>query len=308
MAFHAILATVFFAAALDAPTESSDAAPLRPPTVVAPKQLPKSLLGNRRIDPLLARPTDETRKPGDAEKPVKTVRSRIGTAFNRVSSPVTKWLHGESALADELKSKEFSVEANRVRKFTPEIEAINYLASLDSNSYPEIIDSLLASLDDRSPSVRLAVLESLRRKAGDRQHICSRDPRYVGVNIVDCPACKSCRKIVTRLEALLLDVDERGALKERSEFNRDLALSIMLALDSKEIPKSNFDFASDQTVETVPTVATPLAKPDLLPLPQFERPAETAAPARSKYKVFRWFESGNKSQGEAAVGTKSEKP
>jgi hypothetical protein len=109
------------------------------------------------------------------------------------------------------------------------LQSVQYLAGLDLDRYPEVLDTLLASLDDESETVRYETLSALHRHSGVREHDC-RAASSVSVASSDRTACAECmrrQKIRLRLERFLLECDSQGRLKEPSERNRGLALSIM---------------------------------------------------------------------------------
>lgn len=272
---------------------SNQAATLQPATA-PPRSLPKSLVGNRRSDGAIAPREPLSDAAQEAERPAKSIRSRIGAVVGKVSSPINRWLHGESSALDERHSKATNpADPLKQRRFSPEIEAIHYLANLDSNSYPEVVDSLLASLDDATAAVRFAVLESLLSKCRDRQHSCGRDSGGPIGPTTSCAACRSARKVVARLDVLLLAVDEHGRLKERNDSIRELAVRIVLALDTPDFGKpAETEFAVSETIEPPRPTAPSIAEP---PAPAVKPPngADNKS-GRSKFKMFRWFDSGSK--------------
>jgi hypothetical protein len=136
-------------------------------------------------------------------------KSRLKQAFSRMSA---QW-------SDRFVSKE------EAKKDPIKVQAIQYLAKLDSHSYPEVVDTLLASLDDASEKVRYEALQALRAK--QLGSLCLHQGDLPAGESCTCVGCTFRKKVIDRLNALLLDQDESGSLKEKSERIRDLATEMI---------------------------------------------------------------------------------
>jgi hypothetical protein len=141
-------------------------------------------------------------------------KSRFKQAFSRFSN---QW-------ASRSGSKE------ETKKDPIKVQAIQYLAKLDSRSYPEIVDTLLASLDDASEKVRYEALSAINAK--QLGALCLH--RQAGSSAAgatpencDCAGCVFRKKVIDRLNSLLLAQDEQGGLKEKSQRIRDLATEMI---------------------------------------------------------------------------------
>ncbi len=102
------------------------------------------------------------------------------------------------------------------------VEAIRFLATQDCVCYPEVVDALLASLDDCAEAVRYEALKTLRNGcARNRCSVCGKTHKN------ERSSCHCQVKVLTRLSDLLLERDVQGRLKERSLRVRQLAKSIL---------------------------------------------------------------------------------
>jgi hypothetical protein len=142
-------------------------------------------------------------------------KSRLKQAFSRFSN---QW-------SSRLSSKE------EAKKDPIKVQAIQYLAKLDSRSYPDIVDTLLASLDDASEKVRYEALSAINAK--QLASLCIHRPAGPSsmtgatADACDCAGCVFRKKVIDRLNALLLAQDEKGGLKEKSQRIRDLATEMI---------------------------------------------------------------------------------
>lgn len=123
------------------------------------------------------------------------------------------------ATAGALAAKKKAVKAK--------VAAIRFLANENCLCYPEIVDSLLAALDDCAEEVRYEALKALRKGCGSRGCLsCSTgncDPR----TDANCPNCQCQTKVLVRLSDLLLDRDIHNQYKERSQRVRQLAAAMI---------------------------------------------------------------------------------
>lgn len=172
------------------------------------------------------------------------VKTRLGQAVATALSPIARALGlGPSLLSDKF-AKEGGVmglahELKKEEKKVPlKIRAIKYLGTLDCQCYPEVVDTLLVSLDDCSEKVRFEALQALEGKCGEKKcllfHHASRsscttcDPcNGGGCPECDCSGCMCQKKVVDRLNQLLLARDEFGCLTEKSPRIRQLATKMI---------------------------------------------------------------------------------
>ncbi|QDU62035.1 hypothetical protein Pan216_29010 [Planctomycetes bacterium Pan216] len=208
-------------------------------------------------------------------------KSALGQAANRVLGPVGRALGlGPSLLSDKFANEPGAMGlAHKLKKeelkAPLKVKAIEYLGTLDCNCYPEVVDALLASLDDCTEVVRFAALKALRKQCGKKHfsHLhghkqsceCESECRC------DCRGCQCQRKVIERLNDLLLERDETGCLKEKSHRVRELATIMIEECLSKRQPPPGM--CMDEPAEEVkpapekkPTPdPVPKAKPDVAP-------------------------------------------
>lgn len=96
---------------------------------------------------------------------------------------------------------------------TPEISAIRFLATLDCELYPEMVDNLLASLDHESEVIRQETLQALRRVLFARK----------GGEVTR----NAKKRVVDRLADYLLTINDAGRLWERHAANRSAAIALI---------------------------------------------------------------------------------
>ncbi|CAK9056418.1 Uncharacterized protein SCF082_LOCUS41063 [Durusdinium trenchii] len=102
------------------------------------------------------------------------------------------------------------------------VAAIRYLATVDCLRYPEVVHSLLISLDDCAEEVRYEALLALRKCCGTSCQACC-DPRLTST----CPNCQCQTVVIARLSDLLLARDVNNGYLERSERVRQLASAMI---------------------------------------------------------------------------------
>ncbi len=103
------------------------------------------------------------------------------------------------------------------------VAAIRYLATVDCLCYPEVVHSLLISLDDCAEEVRYEALLALRKSCGSACCAGGCDPRTSAY----CPNCQCQTVVIARLSDLLLARDVNNGYRERSERVRQLARAII---------------------------------------------------------------------------------
>ena len=103
------------------------------------------------------------------------------------------------------------------------VKAIRYLASVDCICYPEVIDALLASLDDCAEPVRYEALRALQKGCTAGGCAACYDP----VSGVNSPPCSCQTRVIVRLSDLLLIRDANAQLLERSHRVRQLAQQML---------------------------------------------------------------------------------
>lgn len=138
------------------------------------------------------------------------------------------------------------------------LEAIRFLAEQDCVCYPEVIDALLASLDDCAEPVRYEALRALRGGCGPNACQTCGSKRGKANGIAPC-ACQI--KIIRRLSDQLLERDVNGRLKERSLRIRNLA-QMMLAKCLATHPPAD-DAAPLPEAEPDPPLRTVPRRPEL---------------------------------------------
>lgn len=105
------------------------------------------------------------------------------------------------------------------------IEAIRFLGKQDCLCYPEIMDALLASLDDCSEIIRYEALRAIH--GGCRSSHCATCQYPGSGSQTGVQPCKCQLKVIRRISRLLLDRNVNGQLKERSVRVRHLAQLIL---------------------------------------------------------------------------------
>lgn len=177
-------------------------------------------------------------------------KTQLFTGMNTLLGPLGRALGlGPSLLSDKF-AKEGGVMglANKLKKEEKKVplkvRAIRYLATLDCHCYPDIVTQLLLSLDDCSEKVRYEALKALHNKCGGgkccgSKHMAKKPLggcKDCGVCDTctdgdcppcDCPGCQCQKEVLARLNKLLLDRDEFGCLKEKSQRVRDLATQMI---------------------------------------------------------------------------------
>lgn len=171
-------------------------------------------------------------------------KTQLFTGVNTLLSPVARALGlGPSLLSDKF-AKEGGVMglANQLKKEQMKaklkVQAIKYLAKLDCQCYPEIVDELLNSLEDCSEEVRYAAVKALRNDCGKKHDCilhCKKTNNCATCNPCsgnNCPECEcsgcACqKKVIDKLNAHLLARDEFGCLKEKSDRIRRLMTEII---------------------------------------------------------------------------------
>ena len=223
-------------------------------------------------------------------------KSVLGQKVAKLLSPVGKVLGlGPSLLSDKFAESDnpamsLAAKAKKEEKDAPlKVKAIKYLGTLDCNCYPEVVDALLASLDDCNESVRIAALKALQGKCKTKSR-CKRKcgPSGLPCEPCDCCGCQCQKKVIEALNEHLLARDASGCLKERSRKVRDLATCMIEECLSRREPPP-------VEAEAAPSAAPPRVVPD--PTPRV-RPEETprAAPESTRFvpkqSIFRkWFGS-----------------
>lgn len=214
------------------------------------------------------------------------LKTRLGQAVIRTTSPVGRAV----GLGPSLVSDKFAKEPGALglaaklkmeeKKIPLKLQAIKYLATQDCLCNPEVVEALLQTLDDCAEQVRWEALKALHKKCNDcgggsegcadgkcnllHGHKHKKDQTAAG--------CQCQRKVVQRLNALLLARDETGCLKEKSERIRALAQQMIEECLSclqpppveEEVPAPDVKKPSalpDPTPRAVPD-ALPKAKPD----------------------------------------------
>lgn len=226
-------------------------------------------------------------------------RTRLGQAISNFLSPLGRVLGlGPSLLSDKFAQEGGAMGlANQLKKEEKKVplkvQAIRYLATLDCHCYPEIVDALLASLDDCAEVVRYEALKALRKQCEGPKH-CKDGSCGVGdVGCVDvCTSCQCQKKVVDRLNELLLARDESGCLKEGSERIRALATQMIEeCLSCRQPPPLDSQAPAIPPADPVPT---PIADP-----------VPTTKSERSYIPTwFKWKEPQIQSMTSAPVRTK----
>lgn len=182
----------------------------------------------------------------------------ISSAISAAANPFKKMLSWGTSL---LSKSEAKVEPAAVHLQTPlKIRSIQYLAEMDDQSYPQVVDSLLASLDDPLEEVRYEALRAITEKCKNYRCEYTSDTTFVRAQQCDCPGCRADPKVVHRLNGLLLDRGADGGLREQSARNRDLAMAAILTCLERE-RGSRPASISPQTASTEANL------PELAPLP-----------------------------------------
>lgn len=159
----------------------------------------------------------------------------VATIFATATSPIRKMFSWGSSLLSKKEAAVEAVEMSEPDHRTPlKIRSIQYLAEMDDQSYPRVVDSLLASLDDTAEEVRFEALRAVTEKCKNYQCEFVGEATFVRAQDCDCAGCRADRKVLHRLNALLLDRGPNG-LREQSQRNRDLAIqTIMTCLSRKD--------------------------------------------------------------------------
>jgi hypothetical protein len=120
--------------------------------------------------------------------------------------------------------------ANKVKEDQANAEmkvaAIEFLAQVDCKCYPEVVDALLKELDDCSEMVRYAALRALHKHC-DPKRCCPPSCGSINDSIGDCCGCQCEKRVMDRLNALLLEREATGCLRERSQRVRCLATQMI---------------------------------------------------------------------------------
>lgn len=103
------------------------------------------------------------------------------------------------------------------------VKAIRYLGKVDCICYPEVVDALLASLDDCAEPVRYEALRALQKGCTAGGCAACYDP----VARVNSPPCACQTRVIVRLSDLLLVRDANGQMLERSARVRRLATQML---------------------------------------------------------------------------------
>lgn len=196
------------------------------------------------------------------------LRTRLGQAITRFLSPLGRVLGlGPSILSDKFANEGGAMGlANQLKKEEAKVplkvQAIKYLATLDCICYPEVVDALLASLDDCAEVVRYEALKALRKQCKGPENC----PKHCAAGD-GCPdVCESCqcqKKVVDRLNELLLARDPTGCLKEKSQRVRDLATQMIEeCLTCRQPPPAEprQEEQADPVPQAIPEAAPPTAK------------------------------------------------
>lgn len=232
-------------------------------------------------------------------------KSNLGQAVSGFFGPFAKAFGlGPSVLSPKF-AKEGGVMglANKLKeeeaKAPLKVQAIEYLATLDCNCYPEIVDALLASLDDCSEMVRFAALKALRKRCCGASG-CRECDKCVG----DCQGCQCQKKVIDRLNDLLLDRDESGCLKEKSPRIRCLATTMIEeCLARRQPPPYLVEDDAPVPPKKAQPDATPKAVPDAPPKPipdSVQVTPNSAAPAPHGSVWSRLFGRPSSSPAETA--------
>lgn len=164
------------------------------------------------------------------------LNNAVSSALSAATAPFKKVLSWGGHL---LKSGEKKAEAedsekpeelpSSMRRAPLKIRSIQYLAEMDDASYPHIIDTLLASLDDTNEDVRYEALRAVYDKCSRFQCRFAEagDAVFIQPNGCDCLGCRADQKVLTRLNAFLLDRKPNGSLREQSTRVRDLAMQTL---------------------------------------------------------------------------------
>ena len=144
-----------------------------------------------------------------------------------------------------------------------EVAAIRFLANENCLCYPEIVDALIAALDDCAEPVRYAALKALRKGCGSNGCLpCETgncDPRTQ----FSCPNCQCQTKVLSRLSDLLLVRDVHNQYKERSRRVRQLSRAMISECLARRpvslpgAPRRESRAQPDPTPLAVPTPPSP---------------------------------------------------
>ena len=205
---------------------------------------------------------------------------------------------GAMGLASKLKKEE--------KKAPLKVKAIRYLATLDCNCYPEVVDTLLASLDDCCEVVRYEALKALNNKCRSncfgckkcrvKKSIYSKKGSCDTCKTENCCGCQCQKKVVNRLNDLLLERDETGCLKEKSVRVRELATAMIEECLSCLQPPPEMCEESAPQEQVKP-------RPDPLPKARPDQPAKAKPDTASAERVpfYQKWQSGKAELGVPVV-------
>jgi hypothetical protein len=222
---------------------------------------------------------------------IKQISSFFDQAWSRTRKRAG-WSRTESDATTE------SLMAAETKKDPIKLSAIRYLAGLDWQSYPDVIDTLLASVEDVSEVVRYEALLTLQAKrpaivcVHQRNGAKDASGRATGC---DCVGCQFPRKVVDRLNELLLARDETGGLKEKSERVRTLATEMIESYLASPEGGQRFDVRDAASAESA-LEASVSGKPMVESLPTDAVALEPESTEASRSFFPRWFKSRRTSE------------
>lgn len=276
-------------------------------------------------------------------------QTRLGQAVATALGPVGRALGLGPALTNDVFAKEGGAMglANKLKKEEKKVplkvQAIRYLGTLDCNCYPEVVDALLASLDDCSEVVRYEALVALHSRCQSNarcktRKYCKIDNGHFshlkglahhkscegGVCLKDgcdgtectsceCHGCQCQKKVMDKLNELLLERDENGCLKEKCEKIRALATQMIEECLSLRQPPPGVDApattpegakprlderpkpAAKETGARVPTARTAPVVADAAPTPSVDAP-------KSMWR--NWFKRNSEAASMETVGAR----
>jgi hypothetical protein len=200
---------------------------------------------------------------------------QVSTFFEQAWAK-TRWRTGRGNQTSSFLSQT-SVDAEP-HKDPLKLQAIRYLAGLDWQSYPDVIDTLLASLDDPSEPIRYEALRTLEAKRRisyclHQSEASKASTTNASKSACDCFGCLFQKKVIDRLSALLLAQDEQGSLKEKSDRIRNLASEMIesysfsttsnagVMMDGKEAEAALEARTSEPVVDSSPAEVSPIDAP-----------------------------------------------
>lgn len=220
---------------------------------------------------------------------------------------------GAMGLANKLKKEE--------KKVPLKVRAIKYLGTLDCHCYPDIVVQLLLSLDDCSEKVRYAALEALANKCGGGKCCGKKHGKPLSAckdcgvcdtctngdcPPCDCPGCMCQKEVLARLNKLLLDRDEFGCLKEKSQRVRDLATQMIEdCLVAHQPHPAETPVTADPTPIPDPVQPTPepIRDPSTTPMKLLPTPNQSAPTTGAQKSLPKYFGG----QGQVISGKPSAK-